>query len=241
MLPTNPVIRQRPLSRGQLAQLALKGPNVFAQRAKTEHLSLGPQPGLKNRQAWKYKGGVIKRADTLWLIQGVKHRDPKEPSGADLPRRLEESNFFITINTNKAPTAHGVTAEAAGEAAANAMEITLQNISRFIEFGKGPRGDPEFENDIFNAVVQDVEWLPSVEMGPTLQRVHTHTSMRLLHYSQLRVNPRWLQEVFKEAWNTQWRAGHPMIMDGMPYVDVKLRQQVNAHEITIQYAAKLGL
>tara|TARA_B100001996_G_C18661281_1_gene593207 strand:+ start:664 stop:1386 length:723 start_codon:yes stop_codon:yes gene_type:complete len=240
-MQTNPVPRQRPVSKGELAQLALKGPNVYASRARTEHLALGGDYGAKQRQAWKYKGGQIQRAETLWLISGVKHRDPKEPPGVDLPRRLEESNFFITINTNKSPVANGVTADVAGTAAANAMDILLQQMDRFVQFGGGQRGNPEFVNDIFQAVVKDVEWTPSVEMGPALNRLHTHTVVRLVHYSQLRINTRWLQETFKDAWNGQWAPGHTMRIDGMPYVDVKLRQQRNAHEISLAYAAKLGM
>lgn len=241
-MQTNPVPRIQPLSKGQLAQIALKGPNYFASRARTEHLALGSVGyGAKKRQAWKYKGGIIQRADTLWLIPGVKHRDPKEPFGVDLPRRLEESNFFVTINTNKSPTAHGIPGDVAGNAAANSMDLLAANMNRFIEFGQGRRGDPEFQNDIFEAVVKDVEWTPSVEMGPELQRLHTHTVVRLVHYTQLRINIRALQETFRMAWNDQWHEEHPMRLTGMPHVDVRLRQQRNAEEITLQYAAKLGL
>ena len=111
----------------------------------------------------------------------------------------------------------------------------------FIEFGQGRRGDPEFQNDIFEAVVRDVEWTPSVEMGPELMRLHSHTVVRLVHYSQLRINIRALQTTFRDFWNQQWHPQHAMRLDGMPHVDVRLRQQRNAEEITLQYASKLLL
>ncbi|KAL3904402.1 MAG: hypothetical protein SGPRY_011297, partial [Prymnesium sp.] len=52
-------------------------------------------------QAWRYNGGKILRALSL-LINGKRYEDPKDPGQA---RRKQESNFFITINSDKSSEA----------------------------------------------------------------------------------------------------------------------------------------
>ena len=55
------------------------------------------QKGIKASGAWRYPGGVIQRAPSTWL--GTKeYFDDKDPGEA---RRKHESNFFITLNTNR--------------------------------------------------------------------------------------------------------------------------------------------
>ena len=71
----------------------------------------------KNSQSWRYAGGNIQRADSI-RINGTDYPDPKDKS---LPRRKQESNFFITINSNKAIGYAGVFV--AGEGLSNVPEV----------------------------------------------------------------------------------------------------------------------
>ena len=70
-------------------------------------LAIRIKKGIKESGAWRYPGGVIQRhADRV--INGKEYFDPKDPSEN---RRRHESNFFITLSTNKqltgAPLAAG--------------------------------------------------------------------------------------------------------------------------------------
>lgn len=225
------------LTRAEQAQVALGTP-MKRKRSRLE----GSDYSFKDEQAWKYPDCKIIRAPTLYLRDGVKHRDPKAPMGKDLPRRQQESNFMITINTNKSPAAHGVALEVAVSTAHTVLQTVMARLPDWIEFGKGKRGDPEFANDIFQFVVTkpggSVEWDGDVETGPALNRLHTHILLRIVHYSQLRVYTRGLQETYRDEWNALWAPSHPMRITGLPYVDVKPRSQRGAEEIALRYLRK---
>lgn len=223
------------LTLGQRAHLSL-GLSVNRRRADVSQFQGGTS--AKDDQRWKYRGGVIRRAPSLYLDgTGRVHRDPKEPPGRDLPRRQQESNFLLTINTNKSPRDAGIAFQVAAEAAADALETLSQDFS-WIEFGAGPKGNAEFRSDRFAAVVEHVDWYPAVEIGSQVHRLHTHTRARFIHYSQLRVNVRALQYAFRAAFNSKFPIGHPMRIEGLPYVHVRLLSQTESDMIMGQYLAK---
>ena len=68
-------------------------------RMATADVNLRAGKSAKSDQAWKYPGYNIVRAPNLTLGDN-EYWDPKELPAA-MPRRLQESNFKITINTNR--------------------------------------------------------------------------------------------------------------------------------------------
>lgn len=225
------------LTKAQRAHVRL-GLNVRRRRADLSNLT---PSDAKEKQLWKYPGGNVIRAPSIHLDPTDKvYRDPKEPPGINLPRRQQESNFFITINTNKSPRDAGVTLQVAASAADETLYELSQDaaLAEWMEFGKGRKGNAEFSGDRYEYVVADVDWTPSVEFGPHFHRLHAHVDARFIHYSQMRVNLKALQYAFRAAFNSKWPPKHPMRLEGLPYVHVDIRDQDNAKMITAQYLIK---
>ena len=76
----------------------------------------------KANQAWRYPGGVIQRAISVHLNGSAKayydHID------TDQPRRKQESNFFVTINTNRESTESNL------EVGQDAMKKLVDHLSK---------------------------------------------------------------------------------------------------------------
>ena len=188
--------------------------------------------GVKKAQNWKYPGGVIQRHPDLY-INGTKYLDPKETE--ELPRRKQESNFFITINTNRSPRHY----PSKSNKAYTAMEETLRymadeaQICACLKFG--PK-DPTYVNDLYTDVIDRVEWKASVETGDKLERLHAHIWLTIIHYSQIQINTPMTQAIFRREYNS--RAPAELQVNGMPYVCVKLLPQSDFTTIMKQYMLK---
>ena len=102
----NPEVRKVTRLLHRTTQHAHKAPFTAEMVAKvkrpvvtTSKADFVPQHTAKTKQAWRYNGGQILRAPSI-TINGTRYEDPKDPGQA---RRKQESNFFITINSNKSP------------------------------------------------------------------------------------------------------------------------------------------
>jgi hypothetical protein len=189
--------------------------------------------GVKKAQNWKYPGGVIQRHTDL-IINGTEYFDPKELPDKQ-PRRKQESNFFITINTNRRPLSH----PAESERAYKAIEDTLafmadeKNICSILTFG--PK-DGTYVGDKYADVIDRVEWKAGIETGDVLERLHCHIWLTVHHYSQIQINRQMTQHMFRREYNQ--RAPPKMKVNGMPYVSVKLLPQSDFTTIMKQYMHK---
>lgn len=189
--------------------------------------------GVKKAQNWKYPGGIIQRHPDL-VINGVEYFDPKELPNK-LPRRKQESNFFITINTNRAPKHHPADSEEAYQAMEDTLtfmadEATICSILQF-----GPK-DATYNADRYADVIDRVEWKAGVETGEVLERLHCHIWLTVHHYSQIQINRQMTQHVFRREYNR--RAPESMKVGGSPYVSVKLLPQSDFTTIMKQYMHK---
>ena len=123
-----------------------------------ESMNLKKARGVKADGAWRYKDGIIPRM-AVRTIDGKEYKDEKDPSQN---RRKIESNFFITLNTNKSLRDHGsvavVPAEAAlaKQAVASTLEYLAQESSMCTYFKFGPKSS-WYQDDVFAHVVQSVE------------------------------------------------------------------------------------
>jgi len=197
----------------------------------TSKVDFKPQHTAKTNQTWKYQGGQILRAPSL-LLNGTKYEDPKNPGQ---PRRKNESNFFITINCNKAPS--GEDAER-GVKQMQQMLNTLADervLARYIKFG--PVG-PEYRDDKYVDVVTAVDWKAAVETGDIKNRLHSHIWLTLTHYSQVQINPQMLQFEASNAFNKGLALGSNLRVTKKMYVHVKLLPQSDWTNIMKQYIHK---
>mgnify|MGYP004399314435 CR=1 FL=1 len=202
---------------------------------------------VKKKQAWRYPGGIIQRAEST-TINGRKgyfdHIDTTEP------RRKQESNFFITINTNRRGTSTAAAPNLEQEGRV-AMERALKDLAKdtmickYLKFG--PKHPTEYGNDRYQDVIQSVEWTANVEMGDELKRLHCHIWMTVHHYSQVQINMRMMQQLFKLKYHEHLGDGltgrkHPnfteLSINGMPYIQVKLLPTANWAEVMKQYIHK---
>ena len=196
-----------------------------------QSVALGERKSAKDNQAWKYTGNVIQRMPDV-KINGISYFDPKELP-AEMPRRKHESNFFITINTNKQPPTNNL---ALGN---DALTAALEHLSRDEILAKyltfGPKDDRYFE-DRYCDVIQKVDWQAGCELGDKLCRLHAHVWLTVNHCSQIQINRTLLGEEFKEIYNM--RAPASMKCNGKPYVSVKLLPESNFAEIMKNYMRK---
>ena len=196
----------------------------------------------KKDQTWRYPGGVITRASHLdgkRTSNGGKYTCDKDGGG----RRKQESNFFITLNTNRSIERGGPGAIAAQQAARYAIDKLSEDsyICTYLKFG--PK-NAHYQHDKYKDVVEKVDWKGAVEVGENLFRVHTHVWMTVHHYSQVQINMPVMQHLFKQLYNSRAKElTSPAIYETIcvkkrPYIQVKLLPASNWAEVIRQYIHK---
>ena len=206
----------------------------------------GHSASAKTNQAWRYAGGNIVRADSV-MINGNPYTDPKS-GGEGLARRKQESNFFITINSNKQidPTDPKVPS-GSFDMATKAMEHMLEKLSQesvmstYLKFG--PKSE-HYINDKFVDVIHSISWNAAVERGDVKHRVHAHVWLTITHFSQIQINVQMLMYLARAHYNASvgsnsllW-PGVKLQMDAMPWVHVKLLPQADWTSVMRQYIHK---
>jgi hypothetical protein len=196
---------------------------------------------VKESGAWRYPGGVIQRLPTFDADGATKHLfDPKDPT---LGRRKIESNFLITLNTNR--TIHGrsgAVVETARQAMKRTMEYLSEDCSMATYLKFGPK-DKEYADDKYNEVIKAIEWQAAVETGDG-GRLHAHIWMTVHHYSQVQINMPMMQYMFKHKYNEECAGGPDGIADMMikptskPYIQVKLLPTTDWAIVMKQYIHK---
>ena len=159
-----------------------------------------------------------------------------DPKDTDKPRRKHESNFFITINTNKSPKTPLV-----AEEGVKRLEDTLQqlsdekNIALYLKFG--PK-DAAYEEDKYSDVIHSLDWKAAVETGDVQKRLHAHIWLTISHYSQIQINVQMLMHLSRQIFNTGLQLGSPLRIVDMPYIHVKLLPQGDWTTVMRQYIHK---
>ncbi|AUD57243.1 hypothetical protein [Pleurochrysis sp. endemic virus 1a] len=198
----------------------------------TQSVDFKAPHSAKSEQAWKYPGGQIVRAPSTNL-GGRNYTDPKN---TDKPRRKHESNFFITINTNKSPKTPLV-----AEEGVKRLEDTLQqlsdetNVALYLKFG--PK-DAAYEEDKYSDVIHSLDWKAAVETGDVQKRLHAHIWLTISHYSQIQINVQMLMHLSRKIFNAGLQLGSPLRIVDMPYIHVKLLPQGDWTTVMRQYIHK---
>lgn len=186
----------------------------------------------KTDQRWKYPGGNIVRKSST-MVNGRTYTDPKDPGHA---RRRQESNFFITINSNKSPSDEREMSVGRARMAEMLRRLSdYKMIAKFIRFG--PR-DVAYADDRFADIVESVEWSGAIETGDQQHRLHAHAWLTIVHYSQIHINVPVLMQFARREYNLSLKFGDPMRMTGAPYVHVKLLPQSDWADIMSNYIKK---
>ncbi len=195
----------------------------------TEAIDFKAPHSAKTKQSWKYPSNNIVRASHLKISQYHDHKD------SSLARRKQESNFFVTINSNKSPDS-----PADCDQTVKAMENVLKELkedrvlAQCIKFG--PKNPETYINDKYHDVVHSVDFKAAVETGDVMRRVHCHIWLTITHYSQIQINVKMLQIIARKAFN-QVAERDNQIKD-MPYVHVKLLPQSDWTDVMRQYIHK---
>jgi hypothetical protein len=232
-------------------------PSAMVSKTKTtvsvERVDFQSATHTKKQQAWRYKGNLVARAASA-TINGRKLVDPKPGANgeAGLPRRKQESNFFLTINPNLAPR-EGTDVSRVTAAVEKMVELlgTNAGVKSILKFG--PK-DEHYKTDRFEDVILNVGWKSGVEMGGIQGRVHAHVWATISHISQVQVDVHKLQYLCRHLYNQayagtdvsfpatfgrQKRSGADrFLMTRLPYVHVKLLPQANWTEVMKQYIHK---
>ena len=201
----------------------------------TESIDFKTPHSAKTKQAWKYKNNNIVRAESK-TINGTKYTDHKDVGEA---RRKQESNFFITINSNKSPC------DAKGQDdVVKAMERVLKHLqeervlARCTRFG--PKNPEHYSADKFADVIHSLDFKGAVETGDKQKRVHAHIWLTVTHYSQIQLNIQMLQHETRKEYNKALavigREEHKI--GALPYVCVKLLPQSDWTDVMRQYIHK---
>lgn len=193
--------------------------------------------GAKAEQAWRYPNNQIVRAPTIHLgTSGRAYTDPK--SDQEKPRRLQESNFFITCNPNK-----GFSQADVSKAAGVMWEVlkdmfSQENVFKLITLG--PKNPEVYGEDLIEDVIRNVESTPTVEVGSKKNRMHSHIILEIEHFSQVQINIPIFRQLYTEAYN---RFGEKVGLK-MPrglYLKVDMLPQSNWTTVSKNYVKKAML
>ena len=213
-----------------------------------EAINLQPTSGdsvlrssVKKTGAWRYPNGIIQRMDRR-KIGTKEYFDDKDESEN---RRKHESNFFITINTNRSMAGiNGATAEIGKQACRRTLDWLSEadTLCTYIKFG--PKNPRVYGEDRFEDVIQKVEWQANVEVGEKLERLHCHIWLTMHHFSQVQVNMPVIQHLFNRKYNEEINANTDsagklsLAQRGKPYVNVKLLPTSDWAMVMRQYIHK---
>lgn len=210
-------------------------PDIVAQPVKFQ--SGITHRGAKADQAWRYPNSQVVRAPSTQLgPSGREYTDPK--SDGTKPRRLQESNFFITINPNK-KFADVDAARAAGVMWNVIQELFKpENVFKLITLG--PKDADTYGGDMYDEVIRSVETTPTVEVGDKKGRMHTHIIVEIEHYSQVQINIPSLRALYTREYD-RFGAPYGMKISGKVHVRVDMLPQSNWAQVSKNYVKKAML
>ena len=150
-------------------------------------------------------------------------------------RRRQESNYFITLNTNKRAFDMQQDPKAMEAALNHAFNTRLYDVLKF-----GPIHPDTYGQDADhpNAVIESVVTRACIERGPVTAALHAHIYLTIVHWSQIQINVPALQFVFKEKYNQLASKRGRMPERGRPACKVELRPQTDWGQILTSYLQK---
>ena len=240
------------------------------------HQRVSDMARLRRRKAGVSVGGAdvrvvqqFQKGEWKWAHQ-PKANDarmtPDPRSGG--PRREQWSQFWCMVNTNKVPTGGSdpLVKSDTRDDMVKAMAHALQEIQNKPMWW-GPRGNDlscfkwgagaNLSQDQANAYKKDRQQpsvyiknidieAPKAEQGEKQHRLHVHFTMRIQHYSNIQLNSKGFQQVFKKLYNDYLiqRKGYNLddkmlfLNGAKPLLWAKLMPQPNSNHWLDAYAKK---
>lgn len=231
--------------RGASTDMVQRVKKVSKKEVSAQSVNTPALPGIKMKQAWKYPNRQIQRMASVVAPSGVRLYDHIDTSEA---RRKQESNLFITVNTNKGFDEDTPEQNNAVEEALRRTLAQMNNAATFAVLLKfGPVHPQNYGNDKYSDVVESIEWQARVEVGEKYHRIHAHIWMTIHHYSQVQLNVHMMMMLVKQLYNRNLEAlgfsasnsgTKELRMTRQPYVHVKPLPQSNFNDIVKQYIHK---
>jgi hypothetical protein len=215
---------------------------AVTQTKATSHITVGDasEAGLraaryhKSTGEWKVEATGGRKSNFVGSAGAVELWDHHAgKNGERLGRRKQQSNFFITINTNKRKFDEALDVEAVKRALQRCFQEEVTNVLRF-----GPAHYLTYGDDwkYADAVVEKVDMRACVERGPVTGSLHAHLYLTISHWSQIQVDVKRMQVMFKETFNKH--ATVPILKNGLPAVMIKLYPQTDWGQIMAHYLTK---
>lgn len=154
-------------------------------------------------------------------------------TGQPLGRRKQQSNFFMTLNTNKRKFDEARDTDAMSHAI---DEIFRRRVFDILKFGPMHPDTYGGDGNIADEVVEKVEVKAGIERGPVTGALHAHLYLTITHWSQLQIDVPRLQFLFKEAYNE--KAITKMTDKGRLAIKVELQPQTDYGQIIAFYLSK---
>ena len=154
-------------------------------------------------------------------------------TGQPLGRRKQQSNFFMTLNTNKRKFDETRDTDAMSYAI---NKIFKQEVFDILKFGPAHPDTYGGDGSMVNDVIEKVEVKAGIERGPVTGALHAHLYLTITHWSQLQIDVPRLQFLFKEAYNE--KAVTKMTDKGRLAVKVELQPQTDYGQIIAFYLSK---
>jgi hypothetical protein len=156
-----------------------------------------------------------------------------DQTGNPLGRRRQQSNFFMTLNTNK----RKFDELADTQAMAAALDAVFKaRVFEILKFGPAHPGTYAADAALANEVVEKIEVKAGIERGPVTGALHAHAYLTITHWSQIHIDIKRLQFLFKEAYNSKART---KIAHGKQIaVKVELQPQTDYSQIIAFYLTK---
>ena len=156
-----------------------------------------------------------------------------DQSGMPLGRRRQQSNFFITLNTNKRKFDEIRDVQAME----HAIDVCFKrSVYEILKFGPAHPITYAGDADIADLVVDKVEVKAGIERGPVTGALHAHLYLTITHWSQLQIDVPRMQFLFKEAYNSKAVTRIPD--KARIAVKVELQSQTDWGQIISHYLAK---
>ena len=161
------------------------------------------------------------------------HDHHVDQAGQPLGRRKQQSNFFMTLNTNKRKFDEVRDIDAMSHAI---EKVFKTNVYEILKFGPAHPNTYASDGSIADEVIEKVEVKAGIERGPVTGALHAHLYLTITHWSQVQIDVPRLQHLFKEAYNS--RAATRMTEKGKLAVKVELQPQTDWGQIISHYLSK---
>jgi len=208
--------------------------NLTQHKVNKKSISIGD---TSIRATSKKPGGSLK-SKGLWKHNPIYSTDPglgKHHAGG--LRRKQESNFFVTINTNRSRN---------GEAAAKCLKASLTHMSKDENLCNlimwGPKHPEFYGEDKYNDHISSVEIMGAVEAGEHTGNIHAHWWVTFTHWSQIQLNGKAIAHMVKETFNAHqhkfYSNNATLELSKLPYVSIKLLPQSDFADVIKGYMNK---